>query len=126
MIRTEAWSFYRTISGVRLCWELEELKGPKGCKVTLRKVTLLKSRNRRLYSLLGVLAGLALCKSLPATRPSPATFGDLSPDLGDQSLSPDCGDVEMAVVGNTPAQTQQQSVSYERGTPAGAGFAVLP
>ena len=30
MIRKEAWSFYRTISGVRLCWELEEPKGPKG------------------------------------------------------------------------------------------------
>ena len=26
----EAWSFYITISGVRLCWELEEPKGPKG------------------------------------------------------------------------------------------------
>ena len=26
----EAWSFYRTISGVRLCWELEEPQGPKG------------------------------------------------------------------------------------------------
>ena len=23
MTRKEAWSFYRTISGVRLCWELE-------------------------------------------------------------------------------------------------------
>ena len=30
MIRKEAWPFYRTISGVRLCWELEEPKGPKG------------------------------------------------------------------------------------------------
>ena len=30
MIRKEAWSFYRTISGVRLCWELEEPQGPKG------------------------------------------------------------------------------------------------
>ena len=29
-IRKEAWSFYRTSSGVRLCWELEEPKGPKG------------------------------------------------------------------------------------------------
>ena len=29
MIRKEAWSFYRTISGVCLCWELEEAKGPK-------------------------------------------------------------------------------------------------
>ena len=30
MIRKEAWLFYRTISGVRLCWELEEPNGPKG------------------------------------------------------------------------------------------------
>ena len=30
VIRKEAWSFYRTISGVRLCWELEEPEGPKG------------------------------------------------------------------------------------------------
>ena len=28
--RKEAWRFYRTCSGVRLCWELEEPKGPKG------------------------------------------------------------------------------------------------
>ena len=26
----KGWPFYRTISGVRLCWELEEPKGPKG------------------------------------------------------------------------------------------------
>jgi len=30
VIRKEAWPFYRTISGVRLCWELEEPKGPNG------------------------------------------------------------------------------------------------
>ena len=30
VIRKKAWSFYRTISGVRLCWELEEPKGPEG------------------------------------------------------------------------------------------------
>ena len=29
VIRKEAWSFYRTSSGLRLCWELEEPKGPK-------------------------------------------------------------------------------------------------
>ena len=29
VIRKEAWPFHRTISGVRLCWELEEPKGPK-------------------------------------------------------------------------------------------------
>ena len=28
-IRKEAWSFCRTISGVRLCWELEEPQGPQ-------------------------------------------------------------------------------------------------
>ena len=30
MIRKEAWSFYRTISGVRLGWELEEPEEPTG------------------------------------------------------------------------------------------------
>ena len=30
VIRKEAWPFYRTSSGVRLCWELEKPKGPKG------------------------------------------------------------------------------------------------
>ena len=30
VIRKEPWPFYRTISGVRLCWELEQPKGPKG------------------------------------------------------------------------------------------------
>ena len=30
VIRKEAWSFCRTIPGVRLCRELEEPKGPKG------------------------------------------------------------------------------------------------
>ena len=29
VIRKEAWPCYRTISGVRLCWELEEPKGTK-------------------------------------------------------------------------------------------------
>ena len=30
VIRKEAWPFYRTISGVSLCWELEGPAGPKG------------------------------------------------------------------------------------------------
>jgi len=29
-IRKDAWPFYRTISGARLYWVLEEPKGPKG------------------------------------------------------------------------------------------------
>ena len=32
MIRKEAWPFYITSSGLRLCWELEEPKGPKGAQ----------------------------------------------------------------------------------------------
>jgi hypothetical protein len=32
-IRKEAWPFYRTSSGVRLCWDLEEPKGPKGLTI---------------------------------------------------------------------------------------------
>ena len=30
VIRKEAWPFYRAISSVRLCWELEESKEPEG------------------------------------------------------------------------------------------------
>ena len=30
---SEAWPFYRTSSCVRLCWELEEPKGPKGRQI---------------------------------------------------------------------------------------------
>ena len=35
VIRTEAWLVYRTSSGVRLCWELEERQGPKELCSTL-------------------------------------------------------------------------------------------
>ena len=34
VIQKGAWPFYRTISGVRLYWELEEPKGPKGQDVS--------------------------------------------------------------------------------------------
>ena len=30
VIRKEAWPVYRTSSGVRLCWELEQPEGPTG------------------------------------------------------------------------------------------------
>ena len=39
VIRKEAWPFYRSVPGVRLCWELEEPRGPKGPK---RNATTLK------------------------------------------------------------------------------------
>ena len=35
VIRKEAWSFRRTNSGVRLCWQLEEPNGPKGPRLVL-------------------------------------------------------------------------------------------
>ena len=34
VIRKKAWSFYRTISGARLCWELGEPKVPEGVQRT--------------------------------------------------------------------------------------------
>ena len=37
VIRKEAWPFYRTSSGVRLCWELEEPKGFKGFSIPWRQ-----------------------------------------------------------------------------------------
>ena len=43
VIQKEAWSFYRTLSGVRLCWELEEPQGPK------------ETRSSRPSSRLGIL-----------------------------------------------------------------------
>ena len=36
VIRKEAWLFCRTTSVVRLCWELEERKGPKGSELGFR------------------------------------------------------------------------------------------
>ena len=46
MIRKEAWPFYSTSSGVRLCWELEDPKGSKwhyvGLHETLKDLTVLE------------------------------------------------------------------------------------
>ena len=36
VIRKETWPFYGTISGVRLCWELEQPNGPEGQEPSLR------------------------------------------------------------------------------------------
>ena len=38
MIRKDAWPFNRTISGVRLCWELEEPKGPEGFELKIESL----------------------------------------------------------------------------------------
>jgi len=46
VIRKEAWPFYRTISGVRLCWELEEPKGPNGPCTPSTEASLLTKRER--------------------------------------------------------------------------------
>ena len=52
VIRKEALPFYRTLSGVRLCWELEEPKGHKGRGASCSQVYInnLCSRPRRARS----------------------------------------------------------------------------
>ena len=45
VIRKEAWPVYRTSSGVRLCWELEEPKGPKGLTALASMLVRLGIRN---------------------------------------------------------------------------------
>ena len=42
--RKEAWPFYRTISGVRRCWELEKPKGPDGRVRSQSSLKVLTSR----------------------------------------------------------------------------------
>ncbi|KAJ1468968.1 hypothetical protein T484DRAFT_2210833 [Baffinella frigidus] len=37
VIRKEAWPLYRTSSGVRVCWELEEPRGPTGTPLGCRR-----------------------------------------------------------------------------------------
>ena len=49
MIRKEAWPLYRASSGVRLCWKLEEPKGPKGRKQKIRGGN--KNQRRSLVSI---------------------------------------------------------------------------
>jgi len=34
VIRKEVWPFYRTSSGVRLCWEVEDPEGPQGLGIS--------------------------------------------------------------------------------------------
>ena len=63
MIRTEAWSFYRTISGVRLCWELEEPKGPKDISLTHPFVG--NAVNRKQW---GTYQGKGLCQRAQMKR----------------------------------------------------------
>ena len=70
VIRKEAWSFYRTISGVRLCWQLEEPEGPKGsadCMFLEAARGGSTRRTRQLSSRVKLLSAInlkALCGSL--------------------------------------------------------------
>ena len=64
--RKEAWSFYRTISGVRLCWELEEPKGPKGPNPPQPGITLVRSEFYR---------GTALIRNRPPPYDPLKTLG---------------------------------------------------
>ena len=49
VIRKEAWPFYRTISGVRLCWELGKPKGPKGLHRALERMVARYYKKRHLF-----------------------------------------------------------------------------
>ena len=46
VIRKDACPFYRTSSGVRLCWEIEEPKGPKGPVIRKEAWSFLKDKVR--------------------------------------------------------------------------------
>ena len=57
MIRKEAWPFYRTISGVCLCWELEEPKGLEGRETSVNTNTAVTYR------------GTSLIRNIPRVGP---------------------------------------------------------
>ena len=57
VIRKEAWRFYRTSSGVRLCWELKEPKGPQASGANVCRVLRLQSSRRFSERCLNTLAG---------------------------------------------------------------------
>ena len=74
MIRTEACPFYRTISGVRLYWVLEEPKGPKGSLSLWQKPepTLSKEHRKAAKSRLKELEKeLKAAKKVPFPAPVP-------------------------------------------------------
>ena len=75
VIRKEAWIFYRTVYGVRLCWELEEPKGPK-------RPRNIRARPRKAQSgSAGVGKVCALGEDLVQDEPEPLQ-GYLAPPLG--------------------------------------------
>ena len=51
VIRKEAWSFHRTVSGVRLCCELEEPKGPEGWLLSINAFAAVLSTEGRVVGL---------------------------------------------------------------------------
>ena len=64
MIRKEAWPFYRTTSGVRLCWELEEPIGPKTTlMITIQEVTVCLEEGRYGYLEKGIQTPMAQGRS---------------------------------------------------------------
>jgi len=59
----EAWPFYRTISGVRLCWELDEPKGPKIEENEINEMAALRSELKQGFSA-DPLYGRARCSPM--------------------------------------------------------------
>ena len=86
MIRKEAWPFYRTISGVRLYWVLEEPKGPE-VRSSIYELEMLVvevkweggSKSMRMLFIsavaLGVLVGETAALNAPASQVSHSATG---------------------------------------------------
>ena len=85
VIRKEAWPFYRTISGVRLCWELEEPKGPEGGASRAKSITYPYSRAlfnvTALHSIISAQRLLPLASSSGKAAASHVAYGVLPPRL---------------------------------------------
>ena len=71
-------SFYRTISGVRLCWELEEPEGPKGCSLPPPRGRLPRSLQPRSHPPWGAIDPELLFFSTPA----PESYRGCCKDFG--------------------------------------------
>ena len=98
MIRKEVWSLYRTSSGVRLCWELEEPKGPEG---RARDAGLLPGRRMALIRLFRGRPHLERLWQV-TSRGGPGEPGSLG---GEWLASPDLsgGEQRLAFVGRGPS-----------------------
>ena len=110
MIRKEAWSSYRAISGVRICWELEKPKGQG------HQVNYINPSVDELHWIPVELRNYKVESS--CARPRNPLQGYLAHKKHTPSLGPPYGPGH-----NPTAVSYDGVVSYERGTPEGDGAA---